>query len=105
MEKDAFYGFFEKFGSRLSSCNWANMDIQQRISHKSWRRLARLNICTYFAYSVSSITYLKLKNINLKTAAGTAEKWRNLLFSFQGVALAFWMFDIATTFYAINVTV
>jgi hypothetical protein len=27
-----------------------------------------------------------------------------LLFSFQGVALAFWMFDIATTFYAINVT-
>ena len=53
---------------------------------------------------VSSITYLKLKNTNLKTAAGTAEKWRNLLFSFQGVALAFWMFDIATTFYAINVT-
>ncbi len=54
---------------------------------------------------VSSITYLKLKNTNLKTATGTSEKWRNLLFSFQGVALAFWMFDIATTFYAINVTV
>ena len=53
---------------------------------------------------VSSITYLKLKNTNLKTATGTSEKWRNLLFSFQGVALAFWMFDIATTFYAINVT-
>jgi hypothetical protein len=34
----------------------------------------------------------------------TSEKWRNLLFSFQGVALAFWMFDIATTLYAINVT-
>jgi hypothetical protein len=31
-------------------------------------------------------------------------KWRNFLFSFQGVALAFWMFDILTTFYAINVT-
>ena len=52
---------------------------------------------------VSSITYLKLKNTNPK-APDTSEKWRNLLFSFQGVALAFWMFDILTTFYAINVT-
>src|SRR5208282_223871 len=53
---------------------------------------------------VSSLTYLKLKNTNPKAAPGTSEKWQNLLFSFQGVALAFWMFDIATTFYAINVT-
>jgi hypothetical protein len=53
---------------------------------------------------VSSITYLKLKNINSKAPDDGSEKWRNLLFSFQGVALAFWMFDIATTFYAINVT-
>jgi hypothetical protein len=53
---------------------------------------------------VSSLTYLKLKNTNPKAAPDTSEKWRNLLFSFQGVALAFWMFDIATTFYAINVT-
>jgi len=53
---------------------------------------------------VSSLTYLKLKNTNPKAAPDTSEKWRHLLFSFQGVALAFWMFDIATTFYAINVT-
>ena len=53
---------------------------------------------------VFSITYLKLKNTNPKAAPDASEKWRNLLFSFQGVALAFWMFDIATTFYAINVT-
>jgi hypothetical protein len=52
----------------------------------------------------SSITYLKLKNTNPKIVPETSAKWRNLLFSFQGVALAFWMFDIATTFYAINVT-
>ncbi len=32
------------------------------------------------------------------------DKWRNLLFAFQGVALGFWMFDIITTVYAINVT-
>ncbi len=53
---------------------------------------------------VFSITYLKLKNTNPQAAPDISEKWRNLLFSFQGVALAFWMFDIATTFYAINVT-
>ena len=53
---------------------------------------------------VSGIAILKLKNVNPKAAPHTSEKWRNLLFSFQGVALAFWMFDIATTFYAINVT-
>lgn len=52
----------------------------------------------------SSLTYLKLKNTNPKIVPETSEKWRNLLFSFQGVALAFWMFDIVTTFYAINVT-
>ena len=33
-----------------------------------------------------------------------AEKWRSLLFAFQGVALAFWSFDLLTTFYAIDVT-
>ena len=52
----------------------------------------------------SSLTYLKLKNTNPKIVPETSEKWRNLLFSFQGVALAFWIFDIVTTFYAINVT-
>ncbi|HUK84357.1 MAG TPA: hypothetical protein VLU95_00700 [Candidatus Acidoferrum sp.] len=63
---------------------------------------------------LTSLTYLKLKNP--KTQASYEDpslhlclsvypsKWRKLLFSFQGVALAFWMFDLATTFYAINVT-
>ena len=52
----------------------------------------------------SSLTFLKMKNTNPKATQNSSEKWRNLLFSFQGVALAFWMFDIATTFYAINIT-
>lgn len=52
----------------------------------------------------SGITYLKLKNSNPKFNHGSSSKWRSLLFSFQGVALAFVMFDIVTTFYAINVT-
>jgi hypothetical protein len=49
-----------------------------------------------------SLTYLKLKTPN-RTFEDT-QKWRSLLFTFQGVALAFWLYDIATTFYAINVT-
>ena len=51
----------------------------------------------------SSITILKLKNTN-HAPQDDSRKWRNLLFSFQGVALGFWMFDIITTIYAINVT-
>jgi hypothetical protein len=50
-----------------------------------------------------SITYLKLKSPKNAVSPKT-EKWCGLLFSFQGVALAFWTFDILTTFYAINVT-
>ena len=53
--------------------------------------------------AVSSLTILKQKNNN-DTPTDNSSKWRNLLFSFQGVALGFWFFDIITTFYAINVT-
>ena len=52
---------------------------------------------------ISSITLLKLKDTNFKLPEDSG-KWKNLLFSFQGVALGFWLFDIITTFYAINVT-
>lgn len=52
----------------------------------------------------ATLTYLKLKKTSPNASADGAAKWRNLLFSMQGVALAFWMFDIATTFYAIDVT-
>jgi uncharacterized protein YhhL (DUF1145 family) len=53
---------------------------------------------------VSTLLYLKLKNTSTRANVESLEKWRNLLFSVQGAALAFWAFDIATTFYAINVT-
>jgi hypothetical protein len=52
----------------------------------------------------SSIAYLKLKNKDSKLWFDGPEKWRNLLFSFQGVVLGFWMFDIATTIYSIDIT-
>jgi uncharacterized protein YhhL (DUF1145 family) len=49
------------------------------------------------------ITILKLKKPN-SPSKDKSNRWRNLLFSFQGVALGFWLFDILTTFYSINVT-
>lgn len=55
--------------------------------------------------ALSSLLYLKVKSRPLQSnVAGGLEKWRGLLFSCQGVALGFWAFDLATTFYAINVT-
>jgi len=52
---------------------------------------------------VSSLIFLKQRNNNHKPT-DNSQKLRYLLFAFQGVALGFWMFDIITTFYAINVT-
>ena len=53
---------------------------------------------------VLSLTYLNVKNKNPRKAPESSPKWRNLLFSFQGVVIAFWMLDILTTVYAINIT-
>lgn len=50
-----------------------------------------------------SIALLKLKGTS-KPSINCKSKLRNMLFAFQGVALAFWSFDLMTTFYAINVT-
>jgi hypothetical protein len=51
----------------------------------------------------STILSLKLKGPRQPPPQGQT-KWRNLLFAFQGVALAFWSFDLLTTFYAIDIT-
>jgi hypothetical protein len=67
----------------------------------AWLALLYLLI---LAVPVSTLLYIKLKNTNPRANVETREKWRNLLFSVQGAALAFWAFDVATTFYAINVT-
>ena len=52
---------------------------------------------------ISSLAILKLSGSNQVTLDRKID-WRSLLFGFQGVALAFWSFDIITTFYAIDFT-
>ena len=53
---------------------------------------------------VSTLLIIKRTNKKPEFHIEGWDKWRNLMFSVQGVALAFWSFDILTTFYAINVT-
>jgi len=47
---------------------------------------------------------LKFGSFRRGSQTGGAEKWCSVLFAFQGVALAFWSFDMLTTYYAIDVT-
>ena len=53
---------------------------------------------------VSSVNIPQTQKHKPKKPLRKLSEMAQSLFSFQGVALAFWMFDIATTFYAINVT-
>ena len=53
---------------------------------------------------VSTLLYLRLKVKKPKAQVDGRYKCQSLLFSVQGAALAFWAFDMVTTFYAINVT-
>jgi hypothetical protein len=52
---------------------------------------------------ITSLAVLKLSRFNHLTLDHMVD-WRLLLFSFQGVALAFWAFDVLSTFYAINIS-
>jgi hypothetical protein len=52
---------------------------------------------------LGSLVTIKLTGANRFTLDRIID-CRKLLFAFQGVALAFWAFDVITTFYAINMT-
>jgi hypothetical protein len=52
---------------------------------------------------MGSLATIKLTGANRITLDRTID-CHKLLFAFQGVALAFWAFDVLSTFYAINIT-
>jgi len=64
----------------------------------AWLGLAYLLI---MLFPITGYTALKLLRPNA-VGVGTVN-WRHLLFGFQGAALAFWTYDVATTYYAINI--
>jgi hypothetical protein len=66
----------------------------------AWLGLAYLLI---MVVPIAGVAVLKLSGEN-PILLNTTINWRNLLFAFQGVALAFWTYDIATTVYAINIS-
>jgi hypothetical protein len=78
---------------------WVFNVVALMIGGDAWLGLMYLLILLIPA---TGITILKLKKPN-SPSKDKSNKWRNLLFSFQGVALGFWLFDILTTFYAINI--
>jgi hypothetical protein len=47
--------------------------------------------------------YLWTRKRCIPENTGATKKWGNLLFALQGAALACWIFDLTTTFYAINI--
>ncbi|MFB3890213.1 MAG: hypothetical protein ACE14S_12040 [Candidatus Bathyarchaeia archaeon] len=53
-------------------------------------------------FPLSSVLFLRFRRPRL-TVADSTEKLSHVLFALQGVALACWAFDLATTFYAIDV--
>ncbi|MCW3984496.1 MAG: hypothetical protein NWE96_10975 [Candidatus Bathyarchaeota archaeon] len=67
----------------------------------AWLGLAYLLILLIPAVSLLSLKFKHLSNT--VTPSGVA-KWRTVLFAFQGVALAFWSYDLLTTVYAIDIT-
>ncbi|MGD6851263.1 MAG: hypothetical protein ACQCN6_04295 [Candidatus Bathyarchaeia archaeon] len=60
---------------------------------------------TYLLILLIPATSIAILKLTPQSAAiQDSHKWHNLLFAFQGVALAFWSYDLITTFYAINIT-
>jgi hypothetical protein len=53
---------------------------------------------------VISILRLRFKKPKTILGAESLSKWREIIFSFQGIALSCWSFDLLTTYYAIDVT-
>ena len=78
-----------------------SFNVASLIKSDPWLAILYLLIIMIPACSLMFLRFSS-KNTTVKTLPN--EKWRSILFSFQGVALAFWSFDLITTFYAINVT-
>ncbi len=53
---------------------------------------------------IISILRLRIKKPYTTITGDSTSKWREIIFSFQGIALSCWSFDLLTTYYAINVT-
>ena len=65
--------------------------------------LLGLTYCIILIIPFTTAIYLWLRKKNPKNIS-SVEKWPSLLFSLQGAVLACWAFDLATTFYSINIT-
>ena len=104
MESRLVYAVTEKFGAGFSVSGGACLGAGYFCA--SPRRNAWLAVLftVILAVPAASFAWLKFRSHTSNASSAGSERWRFLFFSFQGVALAFWMFDIATTIYAINIS-
>ncbi len=52
---------------------------------------------------ITSLLHMRLKK-TCTPKTDKSKRWRELIFSFQGIAFACWAFDLMTTYYAVDVT-
>jgi hypothetical protein len=53
---------------------------------------------------ITSLLHMRLRKTQPTTKTAKSRRWRELIFSFQGIAFACWAFDLMTTHYAVDVT-
>jgi hypothetical protein len=62
-----------------------------------------LTFCLFLALPLLIRAILFLKSLGGKNQTKTIDKVKNFIWSFQGVALGCWSFDMGTTFFSVNV--
>jgi len=70
-------------------------------AQNAWLATFGLLVLMLSLSSAASLWLIRKRNATIK--AEPAGRWRSILFSLQGAALACWMFDLATTYFAIDV--
>jgi hypothetical protein len=71
-------------------------------AHNSW--LATFGVVAVLLCLSAVVSLWLNKKTRTQTPSVPDERWRSMLFALQGAALACWIFDLATTYYAIDVT-
>jgi hypothetical protein len=80
------------------SCNATLLFRDQNV----WLATFGLPIVLLSFSIVASLWFVKKRDVTAKLASYSG--WRLTMFSLQGAALACWIFDLSTTFYAIDIT-
>lgn len=85
----------------MTALVWACNAIILEGAKNAWLVVFGLSVLLICLSGVVSLWLSRKSNVTTNPLRGA--RWRSILFFFQGAALACWIFDLTTTFYAINV--